>query len=207
MRLRIRFLWQLPFLLVLTYISTAAQAPEATAPALRQDEKIEVRISPTKHTIASGETLKVRVEIWNVGTKNIFVCRDFQTPAPPCSLQLIFENTARHQYGTGRGSAADCFITAERDSFATVLTTSWLLLPPAHFYGGLAEINTSGFTELPRPGRYIVRGDFSEGGMSGNNCGGLQPWADQIAHLPAKPWQGRVDTNSIAISVSPRKNH
>jgi hypothetical protein len=83
---------------------------------------------------------------------------------------------------------------------------SWLLLLPAHFYGGVAEINTSDFTELPKPGRYIVRGDFSEGGMSGNNCGGLQPWADEVAHLPAKPWQGRVDTNSIAISVSPRKN-
>jgi len=121
--LRINFLWQLPFLVLLANISTAAQAPVPT-PELGEGEKIDVRISASKNSIASGETLKVRVEIWNVGTKNIFVCRDFQTPAPPCGLRLIFENTARHQYGTGWGSAADCFITAERDSFATVLTMS-----------------------------------------------------------------------------------
>jgi hypothetical protein len=95
--LRINFQWQLPFLVLLANISTAAQAPEPTTPALGQDEKIEVRISPVKNTIASGETLKVRVEIWNVGNKNIFVCRDFQSHAPQCGLRLIFENIERRQ--------------------------------------------------------------------------------------------------------------
>jgi hypothetical protein len=54
-------------------------------------KQIEVRLIPEKKTVKAGEVLKVRVEIWNVGTSPLFIKKAIYDPCGPAPLSLRLE--------------------------------------------------------------------------------------------------------------------
>jgi hypothetical protein len=57
------------------------QAPE------KANKQIEVKISPKTRVVNAGEALEVQVEIWNVGSQQVFI----EKTASRCGLSLSFK--------------------------------------------------------------------------------------------------------------------
>lgn len=126
-------------------------------------KQIEVRLTPKKKTIRVGETLEVRVEIWNVSPQPLFIHKDiFELCGDsPLSLRLELGPPIRSQ--PGHGCAADCVYRAD-DSFPRRLVFSWTILPPRDFYGTVVSMNprylptTQNARSLAAPGHIQVDG-------------------------------------------------
>lgn len=162
--------------------------------------ELQVTISPLKEIITSGDTLKVRVEIWNIGRENLFICRDFRLG--PCDLRLSFEPPARE---ARTAHAADRGFPGETETFANALVRDWISMPPEHFYGAVLELDPASYPELKEPGRYRIRGRYVSGGLlAPAYYNRLLAFRNEVAQLPAKSWQGEVDTNSITVLVAKR---
>jgi hypothetical protein len=72
-----------------------------------QDVKLEIKLSPLKNVIASGETLQLNAEIWNKDLTDVYVCKDFESAVGAlCHFTLYLEDsTGRHR--SKYGLAAD----------------------------------------------------------------------------------------------------
>lgn len=170
----------------------------------RAAEDLEVRISPLKDVIAAGDTLSVRVEISNIGTQDLFICKQFHgVRLVFCNLDFSFDPSVK---APRRAWAADTF-PGEKESFANALVRNWVLIPPKHFYGAIIELNPGSYPELKTVGRYRVAGRYVSSGLLAplyyNNLLGR---SEEVAQLPGKSWQGEVDTNSIVVHVIAKKN-
>lgn len=53
--------------------------------------KIEVRLTPEKTVIRPGETLSLRVEIWNVGTDDVLIAQKVDATYGNSDLRLFLE--------------------------------------------------------------------------------------------------------------------
>jgi hypothetical protein len=175
------------------------------------DEHLEVRIVPLKNTIIAGETLQLRVEFWNKGNQDFFLCKEILEPSSGCSLKLAFEP---HGKGEAHGSAGDCVPWGMRknpdknaSAFEKELSRRWVLLPPRHFYGTVIPLDRdSNNHELEEPGTYRLSGRFASGGMlSTANCNDLVGYPEEVAQLPAGSWKGQVDTNTVVVRVVAKK--
>ena len=170
-------------------------------------KQIEVRLIPTKKSIKVGEVLHVRVEIWNVGSKPLFIEKaiyELCGPTSPLSFSLELGPPIKPQTGPGFSCAVDCAYNA-KDSFARRLLFRWTTLPPGDFYGTVVAIHPNSFPQLNTPGRWRLRGTYkSIGNLSSSPCWDLAPTPDneeQIRGLPYEAWQGEVDTNTVWIEV------
>ena len=181
----------------------------------RQDTEgtqIEVRITPQQKSIKIGERLQVRVEIWNVGSKPVFVERaiyELCGPISPLSFRLDLGPPVKPQTGPGHACAADCIYTA-KDSFAARIISRWTLLQPGSFYGKFVTLDPGSFPQLSTPGRWRLSGTYkSWGDLSSSHCFDAAPISDieaQIKGLGFEAWQGEMDTNSVWIEVASAGN-
>jgi hypothetical protein len=184
-------------------------AATANGPQEQSDDggDLKVRIVPLRNAIVAGETLQLRVEFWNTGNKDFFLCKDILEPSLGCSLKLTFEP---HGKGEARGSAGDCVPWGMRknpaknaSAFEKEMLRRWVLLQPKHFYGTVIPLyRDSNNHELEEPGTYRLRGGFTSGGMlSTASCNELIAYPEEVAQLPAESWKGQVETNTIVIRV------
>ena len=167
-------------------------------------KQLEVRLVPKKKTIKAGETLEVRVEIWNVGSKTFFINRAFYKLCEPSPLSLRLELGPPPKPQLGHGCAADCIFTAE-EGFAKRLLYYWTTLSPEDFYGTVVALDPDDFPQLKTPGRWRLRGTYqSLGDLSTSLCFDTAPIPDlkeQTKGLPYAAWQGTVETNTVWLEV------
>jgi hypothetical protein len=185
-----------------TFQPMAVGSPQAQD---TEGKQIEVRLIPKKKSIKVGEVLEVRVEIWNVGSKPLFIERAVYSPcAQPGPLSLRLELGPPVKPRAGFGCASDCVYTA-KDSFARRLVYRWTTLPTRDFYGTVVAMDPASFPQLNTPGRWRLRGTYkSIGNLSSSHCWDTAPIPDneeQIKGLPYEAWQGEVNTNTVWIEV------
>jgi hypothetical protein len=167
-----------------------------------QGVKIEIKLSPLKNVIASGETLQLNAEIWNEGSADVYVCKDFESPAGPlCRFALYLEDsTGRH--GSKYGLAAD-IDPWHIEPLSAALARDWTALRHDHHYGAIVRVDSDSFPGLRKPGTYRVIGTFSSGGLLAYPPGTILSDPEEVAHLPAKFWRGKMDSNSVVVRVTP----
>jgi hypothetical protein len=176
------------------------------SPQTRDTKKkqIEVRLIPKKKTIKVGEALEVRVEIWNVSSKSLFIRKAVYELCQLSPLSLRLELGPPMKPQPGHGCSDDCIYDA-KDSFATRLAYQWTILPAGDFFGTVVTMDADTFPQLNTSGRWRLRGTYeSTGDLSLALCFNTAPIHDekeQIKGLPYEAWQGAVDTNTIWIEV------
>jgi hypothetical protein len=169
-------------------------------------KQIEVRLIPKKKSIKAGEVLEVRVEIWNVGSKSLFIENTvYGVCVPsPLSLRLELGPPMKPQTRFG-GCAADCVYTT-KDSFTRRLLYRWTIIGPGDFYGTVISVHSDYFPQLNTPGRWRLGGTYkSIGDVSSFRCWDTAPIPDneeQIKGLPYEAWRGEVETNTVWIEVT-----
>jgi hypothetical protein len=161
--------------------------------------KIEVRLAPEKTVIIPGETLKLKVEIWNVGADDILIAQKVDATFGNSVLRLFLETGSKRE--TSRGLIADGIPEPDPD-FEKTFVTNWLTLNKAHFYGTYVDMDPIEFPELRKTGRYKVGAEYFSRGISSTPGwnGGCLKQAD-IDKLPFKAWQGTIDSNLVTIQV------
>jgi hypothetical protein len=170
-----------------------------------QDVKIEIKLSPLKNVIASGETLQLNAAIWNEGVADVYVCKDFESPAGPlCHFTLYLEDsTGRH--GSKYGLAAD-ISPWHKEPLSAALARDWTALRREHFYGAIVRVDSDSFPGLRKPGTYRVIGTYSSGGLLAYPPGTIMSDPEEVAHLPARFWRGKMDSNTVVVRVTPRND-
>jgi hypothetical protein len=192
--------------IVTSLLTLVFQSPALGNPQTKDTEskQIEVRLIPKKKTIKAGEALEVRVEIWNVGPKPLFIKNAIFVLCGLSPLSLRLELSPPMKPQPGHGCASDCIYSTE-DSFARRLVYHWTTLPPGDFYGTVVGMDPDSFPQLNTPGRWRLRGTYSStGDLSSSLCFDPAPLPDrkqQIKRLPYEAWQGAVDTNTAWIEV------
>lgn len=162
--------------------------------------EIEVKLSVQKRSIRVGESLEVRVEIWNVGDATIFIKNDIYNPCAPSPLSITLIGRSPLK-GAGFGCASDCFDDPKED-FTKVLVRRWTVLPRGNFYGAIIHLHPDFFPQLRTPGRWLLKGQYASDGLSSSACINHIPVdPDKAGNLPYKAWEGRVDTNSVWLDV------
>jgi len=189
------------FTLLLPIVATTgianSQTPKESSP------NIEVKLIAEKSVIRSGETLKLKVEIWNVGTDDIIIAQNIDATFGNSTLELFLQVGSKLQgpntHGIGDG------IPESSPDFAKTFVTNWLTLNKAHYYGTYVYMDPIDFPQLRKPGRYRVRAEYYSRGISsvpGWNGGYLKQ--EDIARLPFKAWQGTAYSNFVSIQVNAR---
>jgi hypothetical protein len=168
-----------------------------------ENNQIEVRISSKAKAIRAGETLELKVEIWNVGDKRLFIERDIYQLCSHSPLSLKFDLGPPIKPGPGYGCAGDC-ADDPKASFASRLVERWISLPVKHAYGTVVRMSPDDFPQLKTPGRWRLRGEYkSDGDLSSSFCAispiPLDP--QLIQTLPYKAWRGEIATNIVWIEV------
>jgi len=164
--------------------------------------KIEVRLIPEKSVICPGETLRLRVEIWNVGADDIFIAQKVDATYGNSILRLFLK--AGSKLETSRGPIADRIPEPDPD-FEKTFATNWLTLNKAHYYGTYVDMDSIEFPDLSKTGHYTVGAEYYSRGISstpGWNGGYLKQ--EDIDKLPFKAWKGTIDSNLVTVQVRPR---
>jgi hypothetical protein len=125
--------------------------------------KIELRLTPEKATIRLGERLKLRVELWNVGSKDVIVAQDIDRTFGNSELRLLLEAGSLREAGSG--FVADGIPDPNPD-FEKTFVTNWLTLNRGHFYGTYVYMDPIDYPHLRKPGRYKVRAEYDSRGIS-----------------------------------------
>jgi hypothetical protein len=190
-----------------SFAQSSAQPEPQTEMKAQVTEGLDVRIIPDKSRIVVGQRLTLRIEIWNTGDQDLYICRnmlDFSAYA--CRLTLTFTPRGK---GEGHGVAGDCYNEKPPppEDFAKNLAALWILLPPKHFYGTTLNISRVEYNrELEEPGRYRLTGEYVSGGLlSGANCNTTSYFPDQVAKLRNKAWVGKIQSTPVTIQVMKTK--
>jgi len=168
------------------------------------EQALKVRISPLRSVVHRGETLRLRVEVWNIGDTDLLVCKDLARG--PCALRLSITPLANTKH---TGLASDCvpyeWLThppTQAADFTKILLRDWISIPPNHFYGTMVELTPGEYPELLFVGHYRVSGQFHSDGLLESYCYySLKPFANEVAQLPTKSWQGEAQTNTVDVQV------
>jgi hypothetical protein len=184
------------FFLNSTFLSSGLQGTQESKAG---DASIELKLSVQKKVIRPGGSLEVRVEIWNTGSRDIFVGQNLDSPGSISELSLRLEGGVEPS-GETAGVAGDSL----RDpDFVRVLSKYWIPLPPGHFYGRVVKMYPDSFPKLDKRGRYRLRAEYSCIGFpTSGGINGLELDPEQSARLPFKAWKGKIESNSVWIEVS-----
>jgi hypothetical protein len=197
--MRIRPALVMSFTLLLPTVATTGiltgQMPKESSP------DIEVRLSAVQSVIRPGETLKFKVEVWNVGTEDIIIAQNVDATFGNSDLELFLEVGSVLQSSNTRFVADG--IPEPNPDFEKTFLTNWLTLNKAHYYGTYVYMDPIEFPQLRKSGHYRVRAEYSSRGISsvsGWNGGYLKQ--EDIAKLPFKAWKGTVNSNFVNVQVS-----
>ena len=174
-------------------------------PANRSDAapKIELKLIPEKVAIRQGETLKVRVEIWNVGTDDVIIAQNIGATFGNSELRLFLETDSMRE---GQPGMLGDSIPESNPDFEKTFVTNWLTLNRAHFYGTYVYTDPIDYPHLRRPGQHRVRAEYCSRGISstsGWNGGFLKQ--EDVDKLPFTALKGTINSNVVRIQVGPRK--
>jgi hypothetical protein len=154
---------------MLNFEATAVASVFRAQEQAEQGKELEVRISLANPAFAANDALLLRVEIWNVGSRDLLVCREMFSLSAPCHLRLDFQPLAKVEHG---GVADDCVpyewmphAPSKAQDFANILMKDWVSIPPNHFYGATIELYPSSYPELGVAGHYRLSGIYSSGGL------------------------------------------
>jgi hypothetical protein len=194
------FFWlSLTFCLVI-FVSFGFANSEAAQEAPKQ---IEIRLTPKAQTIRVGETLEVRVEIWNVGRKEVFIEKSLYEPCMRSPLSFYLDGgPPLNLQEPGQACAADC-LDDPGETITSRLVKRWVSLPPGHFYGTSVQLDPAFFPQLRTPGRWNLHGRYSsDGELTSSVCmNNIVLDREQTEKLPYKSWKGEEDANIVRIEV------
>jgi len=168
--------------------------------------KIDIRLSAVKRVIVTGDALQLKVEIWNRSpVEDVYVCKDFEPQSSPlCGVDFTLEDTSG-RFGINGGVATD-FNPWNKEPFARVLVRDWIALRPDHFYGAIINLDSNSYPRLRKLGTYRVWATYKSSGLTNGYQGSVSFDPEEIAHLPAKSWQGEVDSNILVVRVAQKNN-
>ena len=161
--------------------------------------QLEVKLSTNTKTVRVGDSLEVRVEVWNIGHEGLFISENIFNLciASPLSIVLVGNSPVK----VGRSQcAADCVYKLNED-FTAALVERWLVLPAGHFYGTVIRLDSMSFPELQTIGRWCLKGKYGSTGLSSSACSQTLRSPEKTDKLPYRAWEGMVDTNSIWVDV------
>jgi len=153
--------------------------------------------------IRPGEVLKLRVELWNVGSDNVIIAQNIDATFGNSELRLFLETGSIRE--ASPGSVGDGIPDRDPD-FERTFVTNWLTLNRGHFYGTYVYMDPIDFPHLRKPGRYRVRAEYDSRGISstpGWNGGYLKQ--EDVDKLPFTALKGTIKSNVVRIQVSSRK--
>ena len=162
--------------------------------------KIELKLVPEKATIRPGERLKLRVELWNLGTEDVIIAQNLDSTFGNSSLGLFLSA------GFGEetcGFVGDSIPEPGQPDFEKTFVTNWLTLNKNHFYGTYVYMDPIEFPHLRKSGHYEVRAQYISRGISskpGWNGGYLKQ--QDIEKLPLAALEGTINSNTVRIQVS-----
>lgn len=185
--------------LFLPIVTTTGIAKSQTSK--ESSPNIEVKLTAEKSVIRPGETLKFKVEIWNVGTDDIIIAQNIDATFGNSTLELFLEVGSTLQ-GPNMYAVGDS-IPEPNPDLAKTFVTNWLTLNKAHYYGTYVYMDPINFPQLRKPGHYRVRAEYYSRGISSVpswNGGYLKE--EDIAKLPFKVWKGTAKSNFVSIQVS-----
>jgi hypothetical protein len=173
--------------------------------------KLKVTIAADKTKIKAGESLVLRVQIYNIGSQSVYVATSFDGPENALSrlsVTLFRDGTLVDSGGVQR-SAADYGRYRPEDlkkhPLANEFSKYWLVLRPGYAYGGQLVLDPTTFQTLSKPGKYEVRGTYSSSGfMSGGMNNPLATYIGELGQMPYQAWTGEVETNRVWIEVGGR---
>jgi hypothetical protein len=171
-----------------------SQTPKESSP------DIEVKLIAGKSVIRPGETVKLKVEIWNVGADDIIIAQNIGATFGNSALELFLEMDSILQ-GPNTHSVGDNIPESNPD-LAKMFATNWLTLNKAHYYGTFVYMEPIDFPELRKPGHYRVRAEYRSRGIPSVpvwNGGWLKQ--EDIAKLPFNAWKGTANSNFVNIQV------
>ena len=199
--------WQ-TVVLACTILLWCYPAPPQTIDPAEFKQQISVRISTDHRRFRPGETVRVRVEIWNHGNEDLFVFKnvDGSFSNAIAGIQLTMFQGAK-VVGPTKAAASDSF-ASQRSSYpplSSELARYWIPLPPDHFYGGEVALDPSWYERLLVPGRYRIQGHYSSRGFLARDINNpLLYYTPELKQLPYKAWEGEVETNSVSIEITHR---
>ncbi len=165
--------------------------------------RIELKLIPERATIRSGEKLKLRVEVWNVGSKDVIIAQNIDATFGNSELLLSLEvgSTREDQ----PGMVADSIPESDPD-FEKTFVTNWLILNRGHFYGTYVYMDPIEFPHLRKPGHYKVRAEYYSRGISSTpGWNGAYLKQEDVDKLPLAAFKGTITSNVVRIQVSPAK--
>jgi len=173
-------------------------------------DRLRVTIAADKTKIRSGETLTLRVEIYNQGTKSVYVATNFDGPDNAFSRlsMSLFHDGSLVDSG-GQSSAGDYGRYRPEDTkkppFANEFSKYWLVLRPGYSYGGQVVLDPATFQTLHNPGKYEIRGTYRSSGFMGSGMNNpLAGYMDELSQLPFQAWVGEVESNKVWVEVIER---
>lgn len=153
--------------------------------------------------IRSGERLKLRVELWNVGTNDVIIAQNIRETFGNSELRLFLETDSLRD---NEPIAVADGIPEPNPDFEKTFVTNWLTLNRAHFYGTYVYMDPIEFPRLRKPGHYRVGAEYYSRGISstaGWNGGYLIQ--EDVDKLPLPALKGTINSNIVRIQVSPKK--
>jgi len=165
--------------------------------------KLELRLFAVKESIRSGERLKLRAELWNVGTEDVIVAQRLDSTFGNSALTLLL---FAHNGVESFGAIGDRIPENIEPDFEQTFVTNWLTLNKNHFYGTYVYMDPIEFPHLRKPGRYQIHAQYSSRGISSTPAwnGSFLKQAD-IEKLPIAVFEGTLDSNDVSIQVSAGK--
>ena len=131
---------------VVKHISESHQAPQ-----------LKLRLFAAKPSIRSGEELKIRVELWNLGAEDVIVAQNLGSTFGNSALSFILETDGGEESFSAIG---DRFPESAEPDFERTFVTNWLTLNKNHFYGTHVSMDPIEFPHLRKPGRYRVHAQY-----------------------------------------------
>jgi hypothetical protein len=172
-----------------------------------RSDVLVVRISTDQKTIAPGESLELRAEIFNRGDEPVFVASEFEGPDNALTLLQLNVFLGKKLVERRRPlSAADYLRYRDDDPHKPPLDQLfpryWVVLRPNHFYGSKIVMSPSAYEQLRMPGKYLIKGTYISAGFQNTGMNNpLASYADELQHMPYRAWTGEIETNSISIKV------
>jgi hypothetical protein len=174
--------------------------PQASDPA---NKRLKVKISPKTKIVKVSEALEVQIEIWNVGSQQVFIEKTVYQSCAHSPLSLRLDLGPPLKPGPGHGCAGDC-ADDPKENFASRFVKRWIPLPAGHFYGTVVRMDPGFFPQLQTPGRWRLAGEYaSNGDLSASICVFSQTPRDseETPKLPYRGWRGKEETNISWIEV------
>jgi len=191
----------LALMMLLSPILTRVQTPNPRT-AIGPAPKIELRLIPETVTVRLGERLKLRVELWNVGSGDVIIAQNVDATWGNSELRLYLEKGSIQEAGSGMVVDG---IPQPNPDFEKTFVTNWLTLNSAHFYGTYVYMDPIDYPHLRKAGHYTIRAEYDSRGISstpGWNGGYLKQ--EDVDRLPFPSLKGTIKSNVARIQVSPR---